>query len=171
MKKIILCCLGVFLLSSCTVSNFSNQQTETENVADQEASASPILEKLDPKIPIPNGLDVVNLFFNLINERRIDEAVGMMSAQNTNNDSSKQAWGVHFNAIKSIKVIDIEPANPDSWTASYQTYKATLEAYVSSETANAPIPYYGWEDNPNIRWVVLVKEGDFWKIDTLATSP
>ncbi len=171
MKKIILFGLVLFLLSGCTVANFSNQQTETENASDQEVPASPTLEKLDPKIPIPNGLDVVNLFFNLINEHRIDEAVGMMSAQNTNNDSTKQAWGVHFNAIKSLSVIDIEPSNPDSWTASYQIYKATLEAYVSSDAANAPIPYYGWEDNPNIRWVALIKEGDFWKIDTLATSP
>ena len=95
----------------------------------------------------------------------------MMSSQNTNNESTKQAWGVHFNAIKSLGVIDIEPYAPDSWSASYQIYKATLEAYVSSDAANAPIPYYGWEDNPNIRWVTLIKEGDFWRIDTLATGP
>lgn len=171
MKKIILFCLSFLLLSGCTVSKFSSPQLETKNISDQEFLASPTLEKLDPKTPVPNGLDVVSLFFNLINERRIDEAVGMMSAQNTNDDSIKQAWGVHFNAIKSLNVINIEPSNPDSWTASYQIYKTTLEAYVSSDAANAPIPYYGWGDNPNIRWVALVKEGDFWKIDTLATSP
>ena len=171
MKKIILLGLILCLLSGCTVANFSNPQTETKNTSDQEVPASPTLEKLDAKTSLPNGLDIVNLFFNLINEHRIDEAVGMMSAQNINDDSTKQAWGVHFNAIKSLNVIDIEPSDPDSWTASYQIYKATLEAYVSSDAANAPIPYYGWEDNPNIRWVTLVKEGDFWKIDTLATSP
>jgi len=47
-----------------------------------------------------------------------------------------------------------------------------LEVYVSSDAKDAPIPYYGWGDNPNIRWVVLEKDSDgSWKISALATGP
>lgn len=95
----------------------------------------------------------------------------MMSQKTVGDDSNKQTWGVHFNAIKSINVMSIEPSMKESWSQDKHSYKVALEAYVSSEAANAPIPYYGWGDNPNIRWVTLIKEGDFWKISELGTGP
>ncbi len=88
----------------------------------------------------------------------------MMSKKMTGDESTKQAWGVQFNDIKSINVLKIEQS-------SSHTYKVTLESYVSSDAANAPIPYYGWHDNPNVRWVELVKEDDVWKINSLSTGP
>lgn len=123
-----------------------------------------VSEKTNGTVPLPREEDVVTNFFNLINERKVPEAISMMSKKMTGDDSAKQAWGVQFNDIKSINVMKIEPS-------SSHTYKVTLEAYVSSDAANAPIPFYGWEDNPNIRWVELVKEDNVWKINSLATGP
>lgn len=79
--------------------------------------------------------------------------------------------GVHFNAIKSVAVQKIEPSIKENWTDNRHTYKVTLEIYISSDAASAPIPYYGWGDNPNIRWVSITKESGLWKIAELATGP
>lgn len=122
-------------------------------------------------VPLPTEEDIIRTFFNLINEKRIPEAIAMMNNNAVGDDSTKQTWGVHFDAIKSINVMSIEPSMKESWSQDKHSYKVTLEAYVSSEAANAPIPYYGWGDNPNIRWITLIKEGDFWKIAELATGP
>ena len=134
----------------------------------------PVMEeqtKNNDTVPLPQEEDVINNFFSQINERKIPEAVAMMSSTMVPDDSTKQAWGVQFNDIKSINVLKIEPSMPESWTEKSHVYKVTLEAYVSSDAANAPIPYYGWGDNPNIRWVEIVKEGELWRINDLATGP
>ena len=138
----------------------------------QETQAiSPTIELTHTTVPLLKEEDVIRTFFELINEHHINDAVMMMSQVNISNNSTKQAWGVQFNAIKSINIQKIEASMPENWTDYKHVYKTTLETYVSSEAANAPIPYYGWQDNPNIRWVVIVKEADIWKIDGLATSP
>jgi len=49
--------------------------------------------------------------------------------------------------------------------------KFSTIAYVTT-SKNAPIPYYGWHDNPNVRWITLEKNSDgFWEIASLATGP
>jgi len=139
----------------------------------QEEKIQPTKKQNQPTalVPLPTEEDIIRNFFNLINERRIPEAVNMMSKINVENDSTKQAWGVQFNAIKSINVQKIEKSMEENWTDNSHTYKVILEAYVSSEAAGAPIPYYGWADNPNIRWVQLVRENNLWRINGLATGP
>lgn len=127
--------------------------------------------KNNDTVPLPQEQDIISNFFSLINERKIPEAIAMMSSTMIPDDSTKQAWGVQFNDIKSINVLKIEPSLSENWTDEKHTYKVTLEAYVSSDAANAPIPYYGWQDNPNIRWVELIKEGTLWKINSLSTGP
>jgi len=132
---------------------------------------SPTTKPTKTVVPLPKEEDIIRTFFELINKHRVDDVVMMMSQVNITNDSTKQAWGVQFDAIKSINIQKIEASMPENWTENNHVYKVTLEAYVSSEASNAPIPYYGWQDNPNIRWVMIVKEGDLWKIDELATGP
>jgi len=166
MKKTILISIisTLLFLSACTKDQeISSQRQEKSGIVPngQELAG----------VPLPAGHDIVNLFFNLINEKRIPEAIEMMSETAVPDDSAKQAWGVQFNAIKSISVIDIEPWDAENWTDGKQVYKATLEAYVTNDSS-APIPYYGWEDNPNIRWVSLEKDNqNMWKIANIATGP
>lgn len=121
-------------------------------------------------VPLPTEEDVIRTFFELIDEARIPEAVATMSVEAVPDDSYKQAWGVQFNALDSIKVSKIEPYGQENWSPSSHTYKVNLEVAVSENAANAPIPYYGWGNGDNLRWVEIVKEGDLWKINQIATG-
>jgi len=103
-------------------------------------------------------------FFGLINSDQIPDAIALMSDRAAPDDSAKQAWGVQFNAVRSVHVLDMEEVSQDTW-------KVTLEIYVDESAADAPIPYYGWEDNPNIRFITVVKdENGVWKIDQIGTG-
>ena len=95
----------------------------------------------------------------------------MMTSSITNNDSQKQAWAVQFNAINSLKVINVEPSMKEEWTETKHSYKLTLDITMNPSSANEPIPYFGWENGQNIRWVTLVKEGKMWRVEGLATGP
>ena len=121
-------------------------------------------------VALPTEVDVIQLFFILIDEARIPEAVAMMSVEAVPDDSYKQAWEVQFNALDSIKVSKIEPYGQENWSPNSHTYKVNLEVAVSENAANAPIPYYGWGNGDNLRWVEIVKEGDLWKINQIATG-
>lgn len=112
-------------------------------------------------VPLPQETDIVHTFFNLIGEKKPSDAVGMM---NVSDDSQKQAWAVQFNAITSIKVLNVVPAGE-------HTYKVTLDVKMNPDSANAPIPYYGWENGKNIRWITLEKVGNLWKVQGIATGP
>lgn len=125
----------------------------------------------DSTVPLPQETDIINTFFNLIEERRPSDAVGMMASSITGDDSQKQAWAVQFNAIKSMTVLKVEPSMPEEWTNSEHSYKTTLEVTIDPDTGDEPIPYFGWENGQNIRWVTIVKENNLWKIEGLATGP
>lgn len=119
-------------------------------------------------VPTPSENDIINTFFNLINEKRIPEAISMMDVYD---ETTKQAWGVQFNAFESVTLTKIDAYNQDSWSPTEHIYKVTISAKMSPESASAPIPYYGWDTNPNIRWVTIVKIGNLWKIKGIATGP
>lgn len=121
-------------------------------------------------VPLPTEEDIVRTFFELINEKKIPEAISMMSNSMVGDESSKQAWGVQFNALNSIKVSKIEPAMQERWGENSHEYKVTLDVKVSSDAANAPIPYYGWDNGSNIRWVEIVRENGLWMVNSLATG-
>ena len=125
----------------------------------------------DNKVPLPQETDIINVFFQLIDEGKASQAVMMMSKIITNNDSEKQAFGVQFNAITSVKVMSIEESMKESWTETRHQYQVKLDMTLDPKSANQPIPYYGFEKGENIRFIGLVKEGDQWKIEGLATGP
>lgn len=95
----------------------------------------------------------------------------MMTKSITENNSEKQAWEVQFNAISLIKVLTIEPSLPEEWTDLEHSYKVTLDLKMNPDSSTVPIPYYGWDDGENIRWVTIVKENNLWKIKGIGTGP
>jgi len=96
----------------------------------------------------------------------------MMSPNLITDDSAKQTYGVQFNHIKSVNVMAVDPYNTDSWTTNSQMYETTLEIYVSQDAADAPIPFYGFEDNPNIYFISLSQDkAGKWQIDQIGTGP
>ena len=113
--------------------------------------------------------EVISQFIALINDHRVSDALAMMSPELVP-DADRTAWTRQFSAIKSIHVMDIRPADTERSGACFK-YKVTLEADVSSEAANEPIPYFGWDDNPNLRWIELCPRGDKWLISSIGTGP
>lgn len=122
-------------------------------------------------VPLPQDTDIINSFFSLIETKRPSDAVTMMTSKITGDDSQKQAWAVQFNAISSLKIISVEPSMKEEWTETKHTYQLTLDVTMNPSSANEPIPYFGWENGQNIRWVTLIKEGKMWRIEGLATGP
>jgi hypothetical protein len=122
-------------------------------------------------VPEPQEQDIIRNFFQLIEEKDVSAAVLSMSSKNTSDDSVKQAWGVQFNDWNSVNITNIEASMPTEWSESRHTYKVTMDVVIDSSAANAPIPYYGYENGQNIRFIPIVKENGLWKVDGIATGP
>jgi hypothetical protein len=117
------------------------------------------------QVPLPQGEDIVRNLFNLINEGKASDAVNMLTPSTISDDSSKQAWGVQFNAFEKITVKKIEPAGEN-------TYEVTLDVKMKPGTENVqPMPYYGWGNGEFVRWVSLEKDNNVWKVTGIATGP
>ena len=171
MKKILLATAIfalLFLFTGC-----GKKSASTEKILDQttqEKTNANVAQ--NQEVPLPQGEDIVRLFFSLINEKRIPEAVAMLDPSSVPDDSAKQAWGAQFNIFNSISVKTIEPSNVGGETASQKTYKVVLDARVKPGSGNAVIPNYGWANGENIRWVSLKKDdGGMWKILGIGTGP
>jgi hypothetical protein len=120
-------------------------------------------------VPLPQGEDIVRNFFNLINEGKVVDVVGMLTPENVADDSMKQAWGVQFNSFEKMTVKKIEVATEP---AGENTYKVTLDVKMKPESANAqPMPYYGWGNGEFVRWITLEKVGNIWKVKGISTGP
>lgn len=171
MKKLIFLFLTIIFLTSCTklksISQDKGQQVETSQIVPPPQKN----DYLDNQGTLAAEEELIANFFGLINNHQIPEAISLMSSQAVPDDSTKQAWGVHFNTIRSVNIINMEAISQDTWTETQKVYKVTLEIYVDEKAANASIPYYGWEDNPNIRFITVVKGIDnLWKIDQIGTG-
>ncbi|MCM8788053.1 MAG: hypothetical protein NC935_08410, partial [Candidatus Omnitrophica bacterium] len=73
--------------------------------------------------------------------------------------------------ITSFKLLKMEKANENEWTDTKDIYKVVLDVWMDPKSANAPIPYYGWENGQNTRFLTLEKVGNLWKIAEIATGP
>ncbi len=115
--------------------------------------------------------ELIYNFFALINNKEIPEAITLMSPNLVPDDGAKQAWGVQFNAIKSIHILSIQETNQEMWTDISKEYEVILEAYVDEAAATAVIPYYGWADNPNVRFITVWQGSDNrYYIDQIGTG-
>jgi hypothetical protein len=121
--------------------------------------------KAEQNVPLPTQEDIIRTFFNLISEGRASEAVGVMTTKAAGDDSSKQAWGVQFNAFEKVTVEKIENSIDGE-------YKVTLAVQMKQGTEKVqPMPYYGWGNGRFVRFISLEKEGNLWKIAGIATGP
>ena len=143
--------------------NFTVKVAERIQNGENVVSSQPTTSS-QASVPLPQGEDIVKNFFTLIGDGKIEDAINMMTPNSIGNDSQKQAWGVQFNAFKKISVKKIDPALEN-------TYKVTLDVEMKPESANAPIPFYGYDNGVNIRWVGLEKIDNIWKITGIATGP
>lgn len=125
-------------------------------------------------VPLPQSEDIVRTFAELIDEGKADEAARMMKTSDASPlqaNSELQAWAVQFASIKSFKLLKIEKANESEWTDTKHIYKIIVDVLTDPSSANAPIPYYGWENGQNTRWLTLEKVDNLWKIAEISTGP
>jgi hypothetical protein len=165
MKKIILTTLVVLTVIFCVIVYLATYR---------EKPCSSCLKSKDVTtipVPMPQTEDIIQNFFNLIGEKRASDAVMMMTSKIVNDDSTKQSYGVMFAAMKSVIVRKIEESSKSDWTDTWQQYMITFDIVMDPDSANQPIPFYGFENGENIRFVNLVKENNVWKIEGLATGP
>ena len=164
MNKVSLAALGVVIVSGAVILPKLFRQDTSVPGTPEKNEISIGTETKPADVPLPQQEDIVRNFLNLISEGKIPEAVEMLSPQAAGNDSQKQAWGVQFNAFKTLTLKKIEPAGDNN-------YQVTLEVEMKPEAANTPIPYYGYENGVNIRWIGLTKVDGLWKITGIATGP
>jgi len=142
---------------------------EKKQTVSQNISPTKKAEKEEgDDVPLPSDENIIRNFVNLVEEGRADKAALMMK---TKDDTELQTWAVHFAAINSFKLLKIEKASEESWSNNKHIYKVVLDVWMNPKSADAPIPYYGWENGENTRWITLEKVGDVWKIAEIATGP
>lgn len=123
-------------------------------------------------VPVIPEEDIIRTFFNLINEKRIPEAIAMMDEKITSSDSKKQEWGVYLNNFTQVDVKKVTAFDKTSWTEKQKTFQVVLVVSLKPEVTKAPIPNYGFESGENIRFIALLKSKDnLWKIEGIATGP
>jgi hypothetical protein len=110
-------------------------------------------------------------FFAIVNSRDVNEAMKSMAPSMLRTPEQRKAWQRQLSAIRSIHVMKVEPVNVESWNSSRHVFKVTLEAYVEN-VPDAPIPFFGWHDNPNVRWVTMELDNRRrWVVAGIATGP
>jgi hypothetical protein len=147
----------------------ANRIVKGENTS-QAIYSSPT-GKATSVVPLPQETDIIRSFIAVIGEGRPADAVSMLAPDQINDDSSKQAWAAQFNAFSSLKVTSVEPSLQEDWSDTQHEYKVILNATMKPESASATIPYYGWDNGSNTRWITIVKIGNLWKISGIATGP
>jgi hypothetical protein len=118
----------------------------------QLAPRSSVQQRQAQALPAEH-VETIQRFIAAIDEHRPADAVGMLSGELVPDAAAKRDWIRHFSAIKSIHVMAIEPSALAT-TAPCSQYKVKLEAHVAADPT-APMPFYGWDDNPNFRWITL----------------
>lgn len=114
---------------------------------------------------------VVESYLKALSEKRISDAIAMMTEKAVPDDATKQAWGVQFNAFKKLVVRSIEPSMEEEWTDRSESYRIVIDVEMTPESANGPIPYYGYDNRTNTRWITLEKENNIWKVAGISTGP
>ena len=161
--------IAVLILVSLPVIYFSksskkpNSETITSQVQNQLSTSTS--SSTGSTVPLPTGEDIIRTFINLINEKKIPDAIAIMDETMVPNDQTKQAWGVSFNSFSSINVVSIAEYSKEEWMADQQIYKVVINIAIK------PGSNVIWEQGENIRWIVLQKQAGIWKIHEIATGP
>jgi len=109
-------------------------------------------------------------FFTIVNSRDVDEAMKSMTPAMIGPPEKREAWRRQLAAIRSIHILDVEPASVGDWNSSRHIFKVTLEASVE-DVPDAPIPFFGWQDNPNVRWITMELDSRRrWVVAGIATG-
>lgn len=150
--------------SGCTW--FEKKTDETTIFVDTSNPTFTMNGTTSTAVPLPNDEDVIRNLFALIDEDRVSEAVSDLHTSMIQDESTKQAWGVNFNTIDSVKIMSIAESDKIDWTTAKHIYKVALDIKTKDGAQ-----FMGWENGENIRWIHLAKDGNNWKVTEIATGP
>ncbi|HRS47922.1 MAG TPA: hypothetical protein P5225_01430 [Candidatus Paceibacterota bacterium] len=146
--------------------DFSNTGTTSQPAEDQSFT-----QEDSGGVPLPEDEELINSFSNLIDQGKVKDALKMLSLQNISSEEMKKMWQEQFEAMKSVKVLLVEPVMKNNWTDQRREYKVVLDMMMDESSKDASIPYYGYDQGRNTRFITLIKEGDKWFIETITTAP
>lgn len=134
-------------------------------VRQKEVVVTQQIKQKGDSVPLPKAEDAIQIFFGLVDEGRVSEAVEMMAPESIGDESQKQAWGVMWNAFDEIKVTNLAKIEESLYKVSLKTrMKEGFEDII-------PMPYYGYGNGDFVRWVEVVNVEGVWKIRGIATGP
>jgi hypothetical protein len=168
--NILILILGVIVLAGGAIV-FTQKQKPSLPPSPTPTSVTVPLSTNSGGVIAINSIKYVELFLQNIADKKIPDAISMMTTKAVPDDATKQAWGVQYNAFKKLVVKSIEPSMKEGWTDSQESYLVTLDVEMTPESANGPIPYYGYDKGINTRWVTLEKEDGVWKVAGISTGP
>lgn len=165
---------ALFVITILAIGFLLLKNQKTPNTQIQETSPPPTTVNPTQKDKVtvgPEEQETIKAFFKKIHDQQADEAILMMSPEIVQDDTTKQAWAVQFNAFKKVSITKIEESLPERWTSTIHTYKVTLNVEMKPEAEGAVIPFYGYNKGQNVRFVSIIKVEGVWKIQAIATGP
>ncbi len=107
-------------------------------------------------------------FLALINEGLLEKAVGMMDDFAVPDNASKEMWIQNLSSIQGFELFWglCYEENKENWTDDEQVFRIEI---IIPDTCDCE--QYGWSHGENIRWVILRKYDQMWKIHAISTSP
>jgi hypothetical protein len=111
---------------------------------------------------------VIRAFLAAVDAGRVADAIAMLEPSLVEGDGAKEGWIAQLSAITAVRTVEVGSGEPDGPCL---TYRVGLVLDVAPETAEAPIPYYGWDLGANTRWMELCPAGGSWAIRAIGTGP
>jgi len=147
--------------------NQNSESSQTSSLEDASQTPGEENPQLDQKIaPVLSPTVTADLseeatirqFFRLVNDQQIDQALAMMTTGEGEN------WRAYFEGFASVSVVDVHKTELGSW-------QVDLDVTMNPETAKEPIPYLGYIDGTNTKFINLTLESGVWKIQGIASGP
>ncbi|NCB08981.1 MAG: hypothetical protein EOM73_12555 [Bacteroidia bacterium] len=116
--------------------------------------------------PVLNASQSGETFISILDSGKINEALDMLTADKTENETNKNMWSDSFSSVDSITVISAEEVFKDEWNSIRAYYKYTLDVKLKPGAQPGL-----WEDGEIVRWITVVLENGQWKISEISMNP
>jgi hypothetical protein len=101
-------------------------------------------------------------FLALINEGRVEDAIGMMGPSAVPDESAKETWVGALSCIHGFQTDFVTAENEENWTDTMQTFEADLIIPANEDLS------FGWVEGPQTRYITLIRDGNDWLIDAFS---
>ena len=145
------------------LSNLESTSSETPNLEETSQEFQPDDQESEPIITSSQEIilseeETIRLFFRLVNDQQIDPAISLMVID------EGEKWRSYLESFETVSVLDVKKTDLGS-------FQVNLDVTMKPESANEPIPNFGYVNGENIKFVNLTQEEGVWKLQGIATGP